>query len=333
MQVPIQGADLPRLWIIDNGKLIVTGEGSLKIEYSITAEVDGTRTGTNDSRGYLYVNGAPSISSIGIHHYDCGTGESADFGSIILDVENGDEIELMIERVCGSDTMQVTQVQFTVYPQEGFTPLPIPELEENEAAYIWGGSETGWILLESNNEEGFNSVPPAPLPFGTPAGAVEVTESVGGGIIATEWRFATNVASNGGWSNESNAESLDGNLAEKTLSGSWVIVGDMFGFSSLPSGSTIVGVEIAIWASVEAGQGTSFGWGAPTFPDFASAVELAPSATVIRQVFGGPSDTWGTTWAINPPSIRAALAASGPSGTPPYIEIDAFAVRFFYTPP
>src|SRR5690606_36896834 len=95
-----------------------------------------------------------------------------------------DYIELYMEQVCGDEQLQVRRVQLTVTFYPGFTPYT-PELDTNEAAYFWAATQ--WVLIAENNESGYSSVPPAPLPFGTAAGAVEVTESTTATV--TDWHF------------------------------------------------------------------------------------------------------------------------------------------------
>jgi hypothetical protein len=136
------------------------------------------------------------------------------------------------------------------------------------------------------------------------------------------------------WSNPGNITAKDGSYALVAGGASHFLKATSFGFS-IPSGATIKGISVAVTrrsTNLDVVDEAIRLVKAGTVQTTDRAVGTAWPTTFTDQVYGGPTDLWGGTWAytdINNSGFGAAVAANV---TPPDgAEVDAITITVYYT--
>lgn len=147
-----------------------------------------------------------------------------------------------------------------------------------------------------------------------------------------------------GWTNPSNVGATDGVYASVVVAAagsSGLLYGDGFnggaGGWTIPSGATIVGVQLAIVRHCGAGGIKDLTvrllkGGSPTGSNYAATATAWPT-TDGSAIYGGSSDLWGTTLTpsdVNAGNFGLVLAVTAPgSGDTAYV--DSFELTIYYT--
>jgi len=123
-----------------------------------------------------------------------------------------------------------------------------------------------------------------------------------------------------GWTNPTNAYVSDAKYATSSASGiqqAW----STFGLPALPSGATVDGIELTVQEKASSTKCTvqaALSWNAGAFNSWSNTDSVSGIGTTDENDgFGGPTDTWGHTWAagdLDNGSFLVRLTDAGGSG-------------------
>ncbi|MBL8023261.1 MAG: hypothetical protein JNK54_03115 [Elusimicrobia bacterium] len=167
---------------------------------------------------------------------------------------------------------------------------------------------------------------------------------------ATSWaasitRTATVASNTSGWTNWTTTRlgSSDNSLADTGTSASATGVLYGFDFSSIPVGSTIVGIEVMIEAketnaAVDGYTQTSVSWNSGTNY---SSTQRSPGSgeftlSDANYTVGGPTDSWGRSWSLAEitSTFRVKIVATDASSTVGrHVTVDYVTVTIYYDEP
>jgi uncharacterized repeat protein (TIGR01451 family) len=153
-----------------------------------------------------------------------------------------------------------------------------------------------------------------------------IAASFGGG-----WKAPNNTANDNGVSNENNAFSSNNAYATFNNSDDWVNYRDFN--LSIPSGSIINGIEVAIEGSRTSGRGLniSLSWNGGSNDTSDKNISSSFTGSDKTFILGGSGDTWGRTWSssdFSNANFRVRADATSGSGD---INIDQIQVKVSYT--